>query len=211
MGQYRTNFSDTLRFFKWQTDTESFHKKTVKEYKWYIIYLFIYFWDGARAGDWIYACPLVSALVMIQMLHKDTAGRKSKFLKSNLLIPSNSHCPLDTFCCLYVSQKTLCHQLRFLDTRECSENVLLMSLKHSIISVVYTKDRRTMFWKCSLYVAKNIISSVYPTQQTQRQCSEKQEERKLINCGSNDPCLPFYPIRCRQKWTLFHCQEVDLK
>jgi len=165
MGQYKTNLSDTLSHFQVTNGhRESFHKKTVKENKWY---LFITFWDVARAGDWIDVCPFVSVVVMIQMLHKDTAGRKSKFF--------------------------------------------LMSLKNHIISVGYTKDRRTMFRKFSLYVAKNIISSVYATQQTQRQCSEKQEERKLINCGSNDPCLPFYPIRCRQKWTLFHCQEVGLK
>ena len=29
--------------------------------------------------------PVLLFHVMIQMLHKDTAGRKSKFLKSNLL------------------------------------------------------------------------------------------------------------------------------
>ena len=186
---------------------ESFHKKTVKENKWYLL---INFWDGARAGDWIYACPFVSVLVIIQMLHKDTAGRISKFLKSKLLIPSNSHCSLDTFCCLYVSQNIM-PSAAMSRHKRMFRNFLLMSLKNHIISVGYTKDRRTMFRKCSLYVAKNIISSVYATQQTQRQCSQKQEERKLINCGSNDPCLPFYPIRCRQKWTLFHCQEVDLK
>ena len=71
-----------------------------------------------------------------------------------------------------MSLKTLCHQLRCLDTRECSENVLLMSLKNHIISVCYTADTRTMLKKCSLYVAKNIISSVFATQQTQEQCSE---------------------------------------
>ena len=86
MGQFKTSFRDTLRLFQVTNGhRESFHKKTVKGKKWYIIYLFIYVSDGARAGSWIYACAFVLVLIMIQVLHKDTAGRKSKFLKSNLL------------------------------------------------------------------------------------------------------------------------------
>jgi len=80
MGQYKTNFRDTLRLFQVTNGhTEPFHKKTVKGKKLLIIimnfFLFLFlFLDGAQAGDWIYACLFVSVLVMIQMLHKNTAG-----------------------------------------------------------------------------------------------------------------------------------------
>ena len=177
--------------------------------------IFIYFWDGGQAGDWIYACPFVSVLVMIQMLHKDTAGRKSRFLKWQLLVPSNSHCFLDTFCCLYISK--------------------------NIIPSAATSRHKRMFRKCSsLDVAKKkyiYISSALATQQTQGECSENVpfmslktsyhhymlHSRHIDNVHKskrNENCyklreqwfLPsVLPIRCRQKGTLFHCQEVCQK
>ena len=112
---------------------------------------------------------------------KDTAGRISKFLKSNLhferkkkkQVPSNSHCYLDTFCCLSISK--------------------------NIIPSAVMSGHKIMFRKCSLYVAKNIISSVLATQQTQGQCSGKQEERKpLQSAGAMIPAFRFTPFRCGQ-------------
>ena len=183
MGQYKTNFSDTLRLF--QVTGKSFHKTeshfTRKQWweRKYIFWwwwggwlsLFIYFWDGARAGDWIYACPFVSVLVMIQMLHKDTAGRKSKFLKWQLLVPSNSHCFLDTFCCLYISKNiipsaaTSRHKRMF---RKCSS--LDVAKKNIyIISVGYTIDRRTM---CS----ENVLFMSLKTSYHQRWLHSRHKE-----------------------------------
>ena len=72
------------------------------------------------------------------MLHKDTAGRISEFLKNNLLkargegklfIPSSLHCYLHTFCCLHISKNIMLSALATQQTGEYSENVLFMSLK----------------------------------------------------------------------------------
>ena len=43
MGQFKASFRDTLRLFQVTNGhRESFHKKTVKGKKWYIIYLFMF-------------------------------------------------------------------------------------------------------------------------------------------------------------------------
>ena len=118
-----------------------------------------------------------------------------------------------------MSLKTLCHQLRCLDTRECSENVLLMSLKNNIIRVGYTKDRRTMFRKCSLYVAKNIILSVYARQQTQEQCSENVLFKSLKTISSalatqktEGQCsenVPFMSLKTSYYQCMLHSRHKD--
>ena len=113
---------------------------------------------------------------MIQMLHKDTAGRKSKFLKWQLLVPSNSHCFLDTVCCLYISKNIIPsaamsrHKRMF---RKCSS--LDVAKKNIYIyhqRWLHNRQKDNVVRKCSLYVAKNIISSALATQQTQGECSE---------------------------------------
>ena len=77
MGQFKTSFRDTLRLFQVTNGhRESFHKKTVKGKKWYIIYLFMFQMELEQEAEFM-PVLFVSVLVMIQMLHKDTAGRKS--------------------------------------------------------------------------------------------------------------------------------------
>ena len=69
-----------------------------------------------------------------------------------------------------------------------------------------------MFRKCSLCVAKNTISSALATQQTQGQCSEKQDERKLLQiAGAMIPAFRFTPFVVVRNEHFFYCQDVGLK
>ena len=60
------------------------------------------------------------------------------------------------------------------DTRQCSENVLFMSLKTSY----------HQHWLHNRH--KDNVQ-------------ESKRKETVINCWSNDSCFPFYPLRCRQK------------
>ena len=169
MGQYKTNFRDTLRFFSSDKRTQRVISQENSERKEMIYYyLFIYLflrWSSSRRLN-LYLCFCFTLnhdtnasqkhrWAEIQIAEKSSAFRTKKEKargERKLLVPSNSHRFLDTFCCLYIFKnimqsaamsrhnrmfslcrlKTISSALATHKTEgQCSENVLFKSLKTS--------------------------------------------------------------------------------